>query len=46
MRITISNNSIFRDPHKVPMACLQCDRNINGGDNDPNINLDELSRRL
>jgi MoaA/NifB/PqqE/SkfB family radical SAM enzyme len=28
---------------KCQAACLQCDRNINGGDINPNINLDELS---
>ena len=27
---------------KCQAACLQCDRNINGGDINPNINLDEL----
>ena len=28
---------------KCQAACLQCDRNINGGDLNPNIKLDELS---
>ena len=28
---------------KCQAACLQCDRNINGGELNPNINLDELS---